>query len=222
MAGLFGFGGGSNPYAGNVVRQTDMLQGYGQQFGGLASQAGGNYARYNPQYQQALGTYAGLLGRNATDSDKAGYVNQMTQGVQGQFLAGQAGLAQNLAQRGLSPNSSVNAGAQAILEGQRAAALGQAGNQASQYFDQRRLSNANELQGLFGNAANQALGQQGQFLGAGQGASQAALSGLLPMYEQAEQQRYANQQAIYGLLGQAAGIGGQLGAASLSRRPQGY
>lgn len=125
------FPGSSNPYTGGLMGGIDQLQNYGSAFRGLAGQAGSMYGQYQPQYNQALQGYAGLLGRNATDSDKAAYTNQQLGQVQNNFLGGQAGLMQNLAQRGISPDSSVNAGGQAVLEGQRDAALGQAGQNAS-------------------------------------------------------------------------------------------
>jgi hypothetical protein len=197
---------------GQVGRGMDSLYLAGQQFNDLAAGQGQRFNRYQPQAEQALGNYAGLLQRRATDSDRAGYVNRATAPVQRNFLASQAGLTQNLAQRGISPNSSLNAGAQAVLEGQRASALSQAQNDATNYFDEEEEDDLAKLLGLYGGAANQSLSAQSGLLGQGLAANESALGYSMQQLQQEEEKRRRQDEMLMGLLGTGfSSLGGLFG-----------
>jgi len=167
------------------------------------------YGQYNTNDMNALNNYSSYLTSNpATDQYNAENVANLERGASETATQAQAGLSQSLAQRGISPNSSIGVGGLAQIQdnlaGTDAQVRGQIGQQEINQRSQNLATNAN----LWNNAANtqfgrqQALGQQTE--GLDQNLYNMNIDQALQQYQQAQQQQAANA-SLWGGVASAVG-----------------
>lgn len=210
MFSLGGESGQTRQFRAKVGDLENSLRQRGGEYSAIRQRNSGEVASYQPQVRDTLGLLTGMVNRGATATDKTRFVNSQTADVAGAYERAKAGLDASLAQRGLS-DSSIAAGSQAVLSGQRAGAIGQATNAANNYFDERQFSRTQGLLQLLQSLYQNAQGQEGAAL-AGQTGIDQGLMGVYSNMFQNSQARDAQQaQQILALLGQAGTMYGKGG-----------
>ncbi len=175
---------------------------------GLADNSAGMYRRNAAMAQPAMSNYASLLGRGLTDTDRSAYINNQLGDYNKAFTEGQAALV------GRNPDGgadSYSSGLNAAYSAAKAAAVGGAANNWNNYAKNYQMNSANQLYGLYNNAAQQDLNQaqQGYGQAAGLDLSQASQFNGMAQQADAEEEQRRNQlmQAIFG----GASVLGQYG-----------
>jgi hypothetical protein len=192
---------------------------YGGQYGiarnalsGIANQNAAQASGLTPQTNASLQDLIAYLSRGTTDSQRGAYVNQQTQGMDQAYQAGQGALAAQLRARGISPDSSVGVGGLALLEGQRAGALGSAQIGARNYFDQRQQQNLGSISDLLYGRQQTAQGNAANLFNQNANSDLNAASMYANLQSQAAQRRQQQNAQRFQLLGSfAGGLGNILG-----------
>jgi len=142
-----------NPYIGDQKQQAQMASGIGNQFKDAGESAYGQYQQYRPQADNAISGLASLLSKRTyapTSQETASFVNQNTGNMQDAYNRQMEQLRNQIPNGG---GDSFTAGQGTIYASQLARALGGAQNDASNYYNQRAVDAANQLQQLLsGNA----------------------------------------------------------------------
>jgi len=213
MGGLFG-GGGHQPTLNTGAGSTysSALQNIGGQLGNLYNQLGNQYQGNQANATSAANAYSQYLQSDpATQSYNAQQIAGAERGAQEGAVRAKAMLSSDLAQRGISPNSSMGVGGLSSIDAALAANNANIQNQNAIRNQERRGQNLATNAGLWGNLANTSLGQGQQVLGQQTGINQGLLSEAdqmaLQQYNaqmQAYEQNQQNQDALWGSLANAA------------------
>ena len=200
ITGLFG-GGGSPPSINWGPSNTYMnaLQSLGYNIGGQSSLAQNNYNSANAGANNAIANYSKYLTTNpGTDQADAEAIAKAEQGASEAGVKAKANLSQDLAQRGVSPGSSIGVGGMANID--ESLAANDANIRAARGEQETAQHNANLATNaeLLSNAANTQFGRYdtltGQQVGIDQGLLSAADAQAIQQAEYANQQ-YQQQQA---------------------------
>ena len=129
IIGLFsGNNSGQTSYS-DAGTAMSNLTGLAGQYDQTGLDALGDYGADEAGYQTALKNYATYLGEDPyTDSTNAAYINNATKGLSNAYNTAQSSLTSNLAARGIDPDSSIAAGAEAGLAASQAGAVAGAEN----------------------------------------------------------------------------------------------
>lgn len=206
---------------------TNQAQGYMGTLSTLANEAGSGYnaaqnqfAGNNAGWQKALNQYSNYLSTNpATQQFNATQVANAEAGANEGAERATANTESNLAQRGISTNSGIAAGALANVQEGLAANNANVQNQVGQANIARYGQNMANLAGLWNGAANTSF-SQANTLGNDAARDNQDLYGdslQLANINYQNQQNKANQQAaLYGTLAKtlAGAFGGPAGAAT--------
>jgi len=203
-------GGGKNPYSGDVATQAGNLSRVGSQYNNAGQQSYDDYNYYRPQAQDATSQLAQLLQRRsggATSQERAGYINGRLGNVQDAYNQQMEMLKNQSAGGG---GNSWNQGQGTVYAAQLAKALGSAGNDASNYYDQRQADSLNQLQQLLSGQAQQNFGNAMGAYGGAQSAYGNAANQYGNLAQAWQAQQDAQQQQLMGLLGGGLQLAGNL------------
>lgn len=205
------FGGGSpapnfNAAQGYMSGSQAISQGLAPA-GGMAAN---NYGLTSAANQNAINNYSQYLMSNpATESYNAGQVANAEKGASQQAQGAQANLDQQLASRGISPNSSAGVGGLASIDQGLAANNAQIESQVGQANIARHQANLATNANLMSAANQQAYGQDlgfaGQRASINQGLTDASTQQAMDTYQAQLAQQQANN-AMYGAVGNAASM----------------
>lgn len=210
MAGIGGLF-GATPSVNYAVPNTylNALGTLGQTATSGAGAANTQYGNYNAQDMSAINALSNYYTQNpGTDQQVAQDISRGEQGNAENEARGSAALSMSLARSGISPNSSIGAGAQTqLINNENAVNTNVNAQEASHLADERGsnlAANANLLTGASNNAFSKAQTLSNSAAGYDSNLYTDTLNQSLQQYQEA-QQKQAQQAQLWGTVADAAG-----------------
>jgi hypothetical protein len=205
MGGFLGglFGGSPSLNTGPASTYMSTLNGIGNGLASQANQSGQQLGTFNANDLSALNAYSNYLTSNpATQQYNAQQTANAEQGASEGAQKATAGFEQSLAERGISPNSSVGVGGLASIDEGLAANNANVQAQVGEQNQQQHAANLGQNAALWSGAQGTAFGQNAQTTGQEANLYSGLVSDADQMAMQQYQQQVAQQNGQLGFLGQ--------------------